>query len=157
LRKSLGIKDVVYVGVSAGGLAALFASSQDAEGTRGLLMLDPTNAGGQARSAAARVRAPVAALIAKPQICNAWRNIDPALETLRDATIVRVDKASHCDFEWPTDRFCRIACISTGSDERHRRAESHIRRVGLAFVQAIAANDPDALSRWKADIGDTTH
>jgi pimeloyl-ACP methyl ester carboxylesterase len=156
LRKTLGIEEVVYVGVSAGGLAALFASSQDAEATRGVLLLDPTNAGGQARRAAARVRAPVAALIAKPQICNAWRNIDPALETLRDATIVRVDAASHCDFEWPTDRFCRVACISTGGDERHRRAESHIRRIGLSFVSAIAAGEADALSRWKAEIGDTS-
>ena len=155
LRKKLSIDDVIYVGVSAGGLAALFASSQDAQATRGVLLLDPTNAGGQARSAAGRVVAPVAALIAKPQICNAWRNIDPALETLRDATIVRVDTASHCDFEWPTDRFCRIACVSTGSDERHRKAESHIRRVGLSFVLAIAAGEPDALPRWKAAIGDT--
>ena len=82
-------------------------------------------------------------------------NIDPALETLRDATIVRVDTASHCDFEWPTDSFCRIACVSIGNDERHRKAESHIRRVGLSFVQAIVAGEADALSRWKAEIGDT--
>lgn len=156
LRKALGIDAPIYVGVSAGGLAALLAASQDSGATRGVLLLDPTNAGGQARSAAAKVRAPVAALVAKPQICNAWRNIDPALETLPDATTVRVDGASHCDFEWPTDRFCRVACLSLGSDERRRRAEAHIRRIGLGFLQAIVSGEPDALVRWKGDIGEVS-
>ena len=155
LRRKLGIEDAVYVGVSAGGLAAMIAASLDPGATRGVLLLDPTNAGGQARSAAARVRAPVAALVAKPQLCNAWRNIDSALETLPNATIVRIDSASHCDFEWPTDMFCRVACVSTGSDDRHRRAEARIRDVALSFVEAIAANAPEALSRWKGDIGQT--
>jgi pimeloyl-ACP methyl ester carboxylesterase len=153
LRRTLGIDAAVYVGVSAGGLAAMIAASLDPDATRGLLLLDPTNAGGQARSAAARVRAPVAALVARPQICNAWRNIDSALETLPHATIVRIDNASHCDFEWPTDMFCRIACVSTGGGDRHRRAEARIRDVGLSFVEAIAAGEPEALSRWKGDIG----
>jgi pimeloyl-ACP methyl ester carboxylesterase len=155
LRRKLGIEAAVYVGVSAGGLAAMIAASLDPDATRGVLLLDPTNAGGQARSAAARVRAPVAALIARPQLCNAWRNIDPALETLPDATIVRMDNASHCDFEWPTDTFCRVACLSTGGGDRHRRAEARIRDVGLAFIEAIAADAPEALSRWKGEIGET--
>lgn len=155
LRRKLGVEAAVYVGVSAGGLAAMIAASLDPEATRGVLLLDPTNAGGQARRAASRVRAPVAALIAKPQICNAWRNIDPALETLPDATIVRMDSASHCDFEWPTDAFCRVACVSTGSGEAHRRAEARIRDVGLSFIEAIASGTPEALSRWKASIGET--
>lgn len=154
LRRRLGVDDAVYVGVSAGGLAAMIAASLDPGATRGLLLLDPTNAGGQARSAAARVEAPVAALVAKPQICNAWRNIDPALETLPDATIVRIDAASHCDFEWPTNAFCRIACISVGSGEGHRRAEARIRDLGLSFVEAIATGGPEALSRWKGEIGE---
>ena len=80
-RTMLTMEEAILVVVSAGVLAALFAASQD-PATKALLLLDPTNAGGQARSAAARVGVPVAALIAKPQICNAWRNIDPALETL---------------------------------------------------------------------------
>ena len=155
LRRRLGVEAAIYVGVSAGGLAAMIAASRDPDATRGLLLLDPTNAGGQARSAAARVRAPVAALVAKPQICNAWRNIDPALETLPDATIVRIDSASHCDFEWPTNAFCRIACVSIGGGECHRRAEARIRDVALSFVEAIASGSPEALSRWKGDIGET--
>ena len=153
LRRRLGIEAAVYVGVSAGGLAAMIAASRDPDATRGVLLLDPTNAGGQARSAAARVRAPVAALVAKPQICNAWRNIDPALETLPDATIVRIDSASHCDFEWPTNAFCRVACVSIGDGDRNRRAEARIRDVALSFVDAIASGSPEALSRWKGGIG----
>ncbi len=154
LRRWLAIESVVYVGVSAGGLAAMIAASLDPDATRGLLLLDATNAGGQARTAAARVRAPVAAMVAKPQLCNAWRNIDPALQTLADATIIRIDNASHCDFEWPTNAFCRVACLSTGRDETHRRAEARIRDVGLSFIEAIAAGEPEALSRWKSAIGE---
>jgi dienelactone hydrolase len=154
VRRALGFTSVVYVGVSAGGLAALIAASLDPDATRGLLLLDPTNAGGQARRAASRIDAPVAALVAKPQICNAWRNIDPALETLRDATILRVDGASHCDFEWPTDAFCRVACVSIGGSARHRRAQERIRDVGLSFIEAIRDDAPDALSRWKGGIGE---
>jgi pimeloyl-ACP methyl ester carboxylesterase len=148
LRRALGLDGVVYVGVSAGGLAALIAASLDPDATRGVLLLDPTNAGGQARRAAAKIAAPVAALVAKPQVCNAWRNIDPALETLRDATILRIDRASHCDFEWPTDAFCRVACISTGSGERHRRAQDRIRDVALSFIDALRDGAPEALARW---------
>ena len=155
LRRALAADTVVYVGVSAGGLAALIAASQDADATRGLLLLDPTNAGGQARSAAGRVRAPVAALVSRPRVCNAWRNIDPALETLRDATIVRIDDATHCNFEWPTDNFCRFACMAPAvDDERERRSESRIRRIALGFIEAIANDAPGALVEWKAGIAD---
>jgi hypothetical protein len=101
------------------------------------------------------VHAPVAALVARPQVCNAWRNIDRALETLRDATIVQVRAASHCDFEWPSDSYCRATCLATGGRERRHRAEESIRAIGLGFVQAIADGGPDALARWKADIGPT--
>jgi pimeloyl-ACP methyl ester carboxylesterase len=153
LRRRLGADDVVYVGVSAGGLAALIAASQDREATRGVLLLDPTNAGGQARSAAGRIDAPVAALVARPQVCNAWRNIDGALRTLRDATIVPMGRASHCDFEWPSDRFCRVACIALRADAP-REAQSRIRAIGLGFLDALADRDPAAIARWKAAVHD---
>lgn len=160
LRGALRADRVVYIGVSAGGLAALVAASIDTEATRGVLLLDPVDTGapllsttGNAKSAASQVRAPVAALISKPQVCNAWRNIDPALEELAQATIIRVDGASHCDFEWPTDAFCRVACVSTSGGERRRRSETRIRELGLSFVRAIGADDSDALYRWKGDIG----
>ena len=154
LRRALGVDAVIYVGVSAGGLAALVAASLDREATRGLLLLDPTNAGGQARRAASRIDAPVAALVARPQVCNAWRNIDPALETLRDATILSIDGASHCDFEWPTNAFCRVACVALSDSERHQRAQRRIRDVGLSFIEAIRDGAAEALPRWKGAIGE---
>lgn len=153
VRRALGYREAIYVGVSAGGLAALVAASLDAEGSRGLLLLDPVNAGGQARSAAGRVRVPAAALVAKPQVCNAWRNIDPALESLADVTRIAVGKASHCDFEWPTDRFCRIACVAHNSDDEREQAQARIRRVGVDFVRAVAAASPQALADWRGGIG----
>ena len=151
VRRALALRDVVYVGVSAGGLAALVAASLDREATRGVLLLDPVNAGGQARAAAGRVSAPVAALVARPQMCNAWRNIDRALETLQDVTIVPMGRASHCDFEWPTDRFCRVACVTLRVDD-DAVAQARIRAAGLSFVEAVS-RDAQALSRWKASLG----
>lgn len=153
LRRVLGASDAIYVGVSAGGLAALMAASLDPEATRGLLLLDPVNAGGQARSAAGKVRAPVAALVAKPQVCNAWRNIDPALQTLADATTVSVAHASHCDFEWPDDRFCRTICVATNSRNERERAQQRIRRIGVDFVRAAAGGEEALLTRWREGIG----
>jgi pimeloyl-ACP methyl ester carboxylesterase len=149
LRRALGIDEAIYVGVSAGGLAALVAAANDPQATRGLLLLDPVNAGGQARAAAGRVRAPVLALVARPQICNAWRNIDRALATMPQATIVSIERASHCDFEWPTDGFCRVACVATNSRTERHRAEARVRALGLEFVQAVAAGEAE---QWKLDI-----
>jgi pimeloyl-ACP methyl ester carboxylesterase len=153
LRRALGVREAVYVGVSAGGLAALIAASSDREGTRALLLLDPVNAGGQARSAAGKVRAPVAALVAKPQACNAWGNIDPALRSLGNAATVRIANASHCDFEWPGDRLCRIACVATGSGAKRDEAQARIRRLGVEFVAAAARGDDAALARWRNAAG----
>jgi pimeloyl-ACP methyl ester carboxylesterase len=153
LRHALGAREAVYVGVSAGGLAALIAASRDPEGTRALLLLDPVNAGGQARSAAGKVRAPVAALVAKPQVCNAWGNIEPALRSLGDAATVRVPHASHCDFEWPGDRFCRVACVATNGSAERSEAQARIRRLGVEFVAAAAHGDQAALARWRRAAG----
>jgi pimeloyl-ACP methyl ester carboxylesterase len=153
LRRALGLREVVYAGVSAGGLAARVAASQDGEATRGVLLLDPVNAGGQARTAASRIRAPVAALVSRPQTCNAWRNIDRALETLRDATIVSMGRVSHCDFEWPTDRFCRVACVQLRR-EAPPVAQARIRAAALGFVEAIGRGDAAALVQWKASLAE---
>ena len=157
VRRALLQDEAIYVGVSAGGLAALIAASNDPAGTRGLLLLDPTNAGGQARRAAGRVQAPVAALVAKSQVCNAWRNIDPALQTLRDVTIVAIERASHCDFEWPSDGFCRVACLATTSDDEQARAQARIRGIGVGFVSAAADTASSAMAEWKASIGSLLH
>jgi dienelactone hydrolase len=154
VRRALMQDEAIYVGVSAGGLAALIAASSDVAGTRGLLLLDPTNAGGEARRAAGQVRAPVAALVAKSQVCNAWRNINPALRALADATIVRIDRASHCDFEWPSDRFCRVACLAGTSGDEAARAQARIRAIGVGFVRALSDAAPAALADWKGSLGE---
>jgi len=153
VRRALQREEAIYVGTSAGGLAALIAASSDPAGTRGVLLLDPTNAGGQARRAAGRVHAPVAALVAKAQVCNAWRNIDRALATLGDATIVAVERASHCDFEWPSNALCRVACLAPTDEGEQAR----IRTIAIGFVRALADPDPGALAGWKAGLGALLH
>jgi hypothetical protein len=109
---------VMLVGFSAGGLSSLLAA--DTPGVVGYVGLDPfdrTMPGETERlglAAAGRLRTEVLLLRAPPSRCNAeavaapW---GPALPALwRDELVAG---ASHCDFESPTDWWCRLACGDT--------------------------------------------
>ena len=109
------VEKVVLVGFSAGGLSSLLAA--DTPGVVGYVGLDPfdrTLSGETAHAglaAAGRLRTEALLLRAPPSRCNAegvaapWGQVMPAL--WRDELIAG---ASHCDFEFPTDWVCRLAC-----------------------------------------------
>jgi hypothetical protein len=69
-----------------------------------------------------------------------------ALPRLANATVVNVDAATHCDFEWPPSALCRAACDFGGpSRERRIAAEQRIRSLALDFidsVRAVAGDEP---------------
>ena len=103
---------VMLVGFSAGGLSSLVAA--DTPGVVGFVGLDPfdrTMSGETERLTAGRLRTEALLLRAPPSRCNVEAVAAPwgaALPTLwRDELIAR---ASHCDFESPTDWMCRMAC-----------------------------------------------
>ena len=139
VREALGLHAVVYAGHSAGGLASLIAAAED-PAARGMLLLDPVDFGGLAEGAAARAFVPALVLLAKPGICNLRRSIRHALPLLPLATIVAIDGASHCDFEWPPDGLCRMLCDLGGREREARlRSERDIRALGLGFLETLQA------------------
>jgi pimeloyl-ACP methyl ester carboxylesterase len=145
VREALGLHDIVYVGHSAGGLASLLAAADDGA-ARAMVLLDPVDFADLAEAAAARATVPALVLLARPGICNLRSNVRDALPRLANATVVSVDAATHCDFEWPPSALCRAACDFGGPNrERRIAAEQRIRSLALDFIdtmRAVAADDP---------------
>lgn len=101
---------IVLVGFSAGGLAALLAA--DSPGVVGYVGLDPFDRPGGIGLAAARtLQTPVVLLRGPPSACNAFSIAEPWVQALPRLVEDRViEGANHCDFESPTDWFCRMIC-----------------------------------------------
>ncbi len=137
LREALGAAQVVYVGHSAGGLAALLAASDD-PAARGMVLLDAVDFADLGRDAAARNRVPGVALLATPGACNLRRNIRHALDRMPHVTVIPIDIATHCDFEWPPDGLCRAICDFGGPGREQRiAAEQQIRAPAIEFIESI--------------------
>ncbi len=106
---------LVLIGTSAGGLATVLASAR-LPGLAGWVGLDPVDRTGTGRDAAAAISAPAIVLLAQPSGCNLFvsgRSIARALPHLRRMEVI--EGASHCDFESPSNNFCRVMCLG-GSD-----------------------------------------
>lgn len=140
VREALGLPSIVYAGHSAGGLASLLAAADD-PAVRAIVLFDPVDFADLAEPAAARVGVPALVLLGRPGICNLRGNIRPALPHLARATVVKVDAATHCDFEWPGNALCRIACDLGGPGREQRSAaEQRIRSLALDFVDSVRAS-----------------
>lgn len=101
---------LVLIGTSAGGLATLLASAQ-LPGIAGWIGLDPVDRTGTGSEAASRMDAPAVVMLGESSGCNLFgsgRSIARALPRLLRNS--RIDGASHCDFEAPTNNFCRVMC-----------------------------------------------
>ena len=114
---------LVLIGTSAGGVATLIAASK-LPGIAGWIGLDPVDRSGTAALAAANVSVPAIVLLGDPSVCNLFgsgRSIAQSVPTLLRAQ--RLHGASHCDFEGPTNSFCRNVCGkgARGMDETVRR------------------------------------
>jgi dienelactone hydrolase len=101
---------LVLIGTSAGGLATVLAAAR-LPGLAGWIGLDPVDRTGTGIRAASQLAAPAVVLLAEPSGCNLFgsgRSIADAVPNLLRSTFLR--GASHCDFESPTNRFCRVVC-----------------------------------------------
>jgi len=123
---------VVLVGFSAGGLSALLAAGSP--GVAGYIGLDAFDRpSGTGLEAARALAVPVVLLHGAPAFCNAynisapWRAAVPRLE--KD---LRVEGAGHCDFEWPTDAGCTLACGAV-----HPAAQAVIRAEVRAALERL--------------------
>jgi dienelactone hydrolase len=122
-RGALGLDPVarsrlVLVGTSAGGLASVLAAAK-LPGIAGWVGLDPVDRTGSGIRAASALEAPAVVLLAEPSTCNLFgsgRSIAHAAPRLLRAELIR--GASHCDFESPTTKFCRVVCGESSSQMR---------------------------------------
>jgi dienelactone hydrolase len=101
---------LVLVGTSMGGLVTVMAAAK-LPGLAGWVGLDPVDRTRSAVRAASKLSAPAVVLLGEPSICNLFGSgsaiARAAPELVRSTAL---DGASHCDFEGPTDSFCRAVC-----------------------------------------------
>ena len=142
------------MGHSAGGLAAVLAAAADAK-IDVVIGLDPVDAGGLGKVAAAQVKVPVLVIRAAPGICNSNGNAATLAGAVGGPLLsLQVIKATHCDPEWDSDVLCSLAC---GLTDPNRQAR--FRRYAMATLDHVllckTASDWLGGARAKADTGVT--
>jgi len=113
LARQLGAGRVVYVGFSAGALAALIAGRQD-PGALGIITLDLVDDHGLGLRLVEGLGKPLVGLMGEPSRCNAQANGLPILVASRLGHTERIPGAGHCDFETPSDWLCELLCGPSG-------------------------------------------
>ncbi len=135
-RFSAPVERVMLVGFSMGGLWSILAA--DAPGVAGWIGLDPVDLPDRRGLEAARaLRIPATLIRATAMPCNAYASAAPwAKAFAQPAGDTVVAEATHCDFESPTDGWCRFFCGE--SDERRQRiaAEALMGAVEKGFAPA---------------------
>lgn len=130
-RFSAPVDRVVLVGFSMGGLWSILAA--DAPGVVGWVGLDPVDLpDARGLEAARALRIPATLVRAPATPCNAYGSAAPWGPAFkRPAGDTLVADATHCDFESPTDGWCRFFC---GESDAAR--ERRVREALLAAVMA---------------------
>jgi dienelactone hydrolase len=139
---------IVLIGTSAGGLATVIAASH-LPGLAGWIGLDPVDRTGAAVNAARRLTSPGVVLIGDASVCNLFGSGKAIAEAAPSLVrSLRLRGASHCDFEGPTNNFCRTMCgrSAPGMDNVVRR-----QTVSAALGMLDPAPDDPAMTAPPAD------
>jgi len=132
---------LVLIGTSAGGLATVLAAAR-MPGLAGWIGLDPVDRTGSGSDAAARLDAPAVVLLGSASTCNLFssgRGIARALPHLLHMTAFK--EATHCDFEDPTNNFCRALCGGSSSEMKVRIRDETVRATLEMLAIATAKSD----------------
>ncbi len=132
-RFSAPVDRVVIVGFSMGGLWSLLAA--DAPGVVGWVGLDPVDVPDRRGLAAARALPVPATLVRAPASpCNAYGSASPwAKAFAQPAGDTMLAEATHCDFESPTDGWCRFFCGESAPVRSARVLEALLAAVTARF------------------------
>jgi hypothetical protein len=152
VSQDLRTAKAIYMGFSAGGLAALAASNLDVD-TQAFFGLDMVDNLSLGKQIALQIKIPLYGLIADPSACNADNNGLGVYAIASRAFILKVEDATHCHFEFPLDAKCTIVCGR--GEKRYSRQEIQQTILGLttAFVLWQTGIDPSAASWWSVDSG----
>ena len=137
-RFSAPVNRVVLVGFSMGGLWSLLAA--DAPGVAGWVGLDPVDLPDRRGLAAARRLTVPAALVRAPATpCNAYAGASAwAGAFAQPAGDTMIAEATHCDFESPTDGWCRFLCGESDAARERRVREALLPAVLARFAKPAA-------------------
>lgn len=141
---------IVLIGTSAGGLATVHAASK-LPGLAGWIGLDPVDRTGTGIHAASQLDVPAIVLVGDASACNLFgsgRSIARAAPHL--VRTVKVDGASHCDFESPTSTFCTRLC---GRATREKQHEIRRETVSASIELLRRADSPHRTRQGSPDTG----
>lgn len=141
-----GATGVIYVGFSAGALAALIAARHDPDAL-GAVALDLVDAQGLGERAARQLGKPLIGLSCEPTNCNANDNARAIFAGPALARSTRIPGAGHCDFEAPTDALWELVCIDPDQAQadagRTAQLRQHVQDSALAAIEALMTGASD--------------
>ena len=154
LAQHYNTSEVVYVGHSAGGLAAIIAASLD-ENALGILGLDTTDTEGApgvpdfiGQQYAENVTGTGFYVYGEPSSCNSNNNGLTLFEMMGESYVVKIDEADHCDFENPTDFMCEINCENTQAAVSDEEIKSLIMAFGTSAVLTLTGLSTNGWVIW---------
>ena len=137
----------IYIGFSAGGLAAMLAANLD-ENTLAFFGLDMVDHIGEGQNIASRMTIPLYGLIATKSICNAYNNGLEVYEKSPHSTVMRVVDASHCHFEFPVDNKCSFFCGKGEKQFSRETIQKTILGLTTAYLLWQSGIDPRGETYW---------
>ena len=147
VSKKINADNVIYIGFSAGGLAAMVAANQD-NNTQAFFGLDMVDHQGLGKKLAPNLAVPFYGLIAPPSVCNAQNNGLDSYAAAPNSRVVKIEDSSHCHFEFPVEAACLFVCGK--GEERFSRANIQQTIVGLttAYLLWQTGIDPNGETWW---------
>ena len=139
VSRKLKAGKVIYVGFSAGGLAAMVAANLD-NNTLAVLGLDMVDNQGLGKKIAPNLAVPFFGLIAAPSACNAKNNGLDSYALSPHSNVIKVEDTSHCHFEFPVDGKCFFVC---GQGEK---------RFSRAIIQQTIVGLTTAFLLWQTGL-----
>jgi hypothetical protein len=148
VANAINAEQVIYSGFSAGGLSAIIAASLDSR-TLAYLGLDMVDNFDKGIKAAADVKAPVFALVAESSSCNAKNNGLDVFEKIEKPSLLKVNSASHCDFEYPYDKKCAWVCGKAKPPYERVDIQETILGLTTALLRWQLGLDEQAVGWWQ--------
>ncbi len=148
-----GATSTVYAGHSAGGLAALIATSQDnnAIGVLGLDTTDTQDIPGVddfiGRDYAPRIESKSFSIFGESSSCNGSNNGIILFQMISGARIIKIKDADHCDFENPTDSICEMSCETSSAVFTDDQIRLVIKTLGTSALMGMINNE----DVWSSD------
>ena len=147
VSKQLDHSQIIYVGFSAGGLAAMLAANLD-ENALAYFGLDMVDHKGEGQNIASRMTIPLYGLIATKSACNASNNGIEVYEKAAASTVVSVVDASHCHFEFPVDNKCSFFCGKAEKQFSRQTIQRTILGLTTAYLLWQSGIDPRGETYW---------